>query len=96
MPKGYWIAFYRSVSDPEAISRYSARASSVIKAGGGRVLARGVATRVYESGDAQRSVLIEFDTVDAAIAVYESAAYREVRSILDGKVEREIRIVEGI
>jgi uncharacterized protein (DUF1330 family) len=96
MPKGYWIAFYHSISDTEALSRYGARAPSVIAAGGGRILARGVAARAYEAGDAGRTVLIEFDSVEAAIAVYESDAYREVRSLLDGAIEREIRIVEGI
>ena len=96
MAKGYWIATYRSVSNPDALARYSARATPIIEANGGRILARGMAVRAYEAAVAQRCVLIEFDSVAAAISAYESPAYQEVIPILDGAAEREIRIVEGI
>lgn len=96
MARGYWIATYRSVSNPEALARYGSIAPDVIRAHGGRILARGIPARVYEAAEAQRCVVIEFDSVDAAIAAYESPAYREVRALLEGAVEREIRIVEGV
>jgi uncharacterized protein (DUF1330 family) len=35
MAKGYWIAFYRSVSNPEALAEYSRLAGPAIQAGGG-------------------------------------------------------------
>ena len=96
MAKGYWIATYGSVSNPEALARYGQRAPQVIAAHGGRILARGVPARTYEGALAQRCVLIEFDSVAAAAAAYESAEYLEVKAILDGAVERELRIMEGI
>ena len=96
MAKGYWIATYRSVSDPDALARYAGPATQIIGAHGGRILARGIPARAYEAGKSERCVVIEFDSVDAAISAYESAAYQEVRSILKGAVEREIRIVEGV
>ena len=95
MAKGYWVAKYRSVSDPEALAKYAGLAPQVIVANGGRFLARGAPVRVYEAAVALRCVIVEFDSVDAAIAAYESAAYRPVRAILEGKVEREILILEG-
>lgn len=95
MGKGYWIATYRSVSDPEALAKYAGPAAEHIRAHGGRFLARGVPARVYEAAEPQRCVVVEFDSVEAAIGAYESAAYREIRSILDGKAVRDIRIVEG-
>ena len=96
MAKGYWIATYRSVSDPDALARYAKLATPIIEAHGGRILARGIPTRAYEAGEAQRSVVIEFPNVDAAISAYESPEYEKVRSILNGAAEREIRIVEGV
>jgi uncharacterized protein (DUF1330 family) len=95
MAKGYWIATYRSVSDPDALSRYAKLATPIFEAHGGRFLARGTPARVYEAAEAQRCVIIEFPSVGAAISTYESPEYREVRSILEGAAEREIRIVEG-
>jgi uncharacterized protein (DUF1330 family) len=94
MAKGYWIATYRSISDPEALARYAKLATPIFTAHGGRFLARGSPARVYESADAQRCVVIEFPSVAAAIDMYESPEYREARSILKGSAEREIRIIE--
>jgi uncharacterized protein (DUF1330 family) len=94
MPKGYWIVSYRSVSDPAALARYGARAPGVITGRGGRILARGMPARVYEKAEAQRCVIVEFESVDQAIATYESS-YQEVLSILKGAAEREVQIVEG-
>ena len=95
MSKGYWIATYRFVSDADALARYAKLASPIFEAHGGRILARGIPERVYEAGEAQRCVIIEFPSVPAAISAYESPEYQKVRSILEGAAEREIRIVEG-
>jgi uncharacterized protein (DUF1330 family) len=96
MARAYWIATYRSVSDADALARYARLATPLIEGGGGRILARGNPARAYEAGLSQRCVLIEFDSVDAAVAVYESPAYREALEHLQGAVERDIRIVEGV
>ena len=96
MAKGYWVATYRSVSDPEALVKYGALAAPIIRAQGGRFLARGTPVRVYEAPAPQRSVIVEFESVAAAIAAYESEAYSRVRPILDGAVDREIQILEGV
>ena len=95
MAKGYWVTTYLSVSDPEALSRYAARATPVIEANGGRFVIRGIPARLFESAMAQRCVVVEFDSVERAVAAYESAAYQEARAILEGAAEREVRIMEG-
>ena len=96
MAKGYWICFYRSISNPAAIAEYAKLAGPAIQSGGGRVLARGVPAKTYESGLNQRTVILEFDTVQQATAAYESDAYKAARRVIDGAAERDIRIVEGI
>jgi uncharacterized protein (DUF1330 family) len=96
MAKGYWITFYRSVSDPAALAEYARLAGPSIQAGGGRILARGVAARTFEAGLSQRSVVIEFDSVEQAIAAYESPAYQAALKVLKGAAERDVRILEGV
>ena len=76
MAKGYWIAFYRSVSNPDAMAAYAKLAGPAIAAAGGRFLARGDAAKAYEAGIAQRVVVIEFDSVEKAVAAHESKATR--------------------
>lgn len=97
MAKAYWISFYRAVSDPAALAEYSKLAGPAIQAGGGRLLARGTPAKTYENGLDQRTVVIEFDSVEKAVATHDSAAYQDaVRHIAGGKVDRDFRIIEGI
>src|ERR1700688_2625513 len=96
MAKGYWICFYRSISNPDAIAEYAKLAGPAIQAGGGRFLARGVPAKTYEAGKTERTVVIEFDSVQLAIATYESETYQGALRALKGAAVREIRIVEGI
>jgi uncharacterized protein (DUF1330 family) len=95
MAKGYWIAFYRSVSNPAALAEYAKLATPAIQAGGGRFIARGTPYRKYEAGLDQRTVVIEFDSVQAAVATYESPAYQAALKVLGSAAERDLRILEG-
>jgi uncharacterized protein (DUF1330 family) len=95
VPKGYWVTFYRSVTNPAALAEYARLAAPPIEAGGGRILARGRPTRTYEEGLTERAVVIEFDSVAQAIATYEGSAYQAVLRLLHGAVERDLRIMEG-
>jgi len=96
MAKAYWVACYREIIDPDKLAAYAKLAAPAITAGGGRFLARDVAAKVYEAGLKERTVLIEFDSVEQAIATHDSPAYREALKALDGGVVREIRIVAGV
>lgn len=96
MAKAYWIAFYRSINNPEAFAAYAKLAPAAIQAHGGRFLVRGNPAKVYEAGIAQRVVVIEFDSVDKATAAHDSAAYQEALKLLGNGAERDIRIVEGV
>jgi len=96
MAKGYWIATYFSVSNPDALAEYAKLAGPAIAAGGGKFLARGTAAKVYEKGIKQRVVLIEFDSVDKAAAAHDSPGYQAALKVLGNAVERDLRIVEGL
>ena len=58
MAKAYWIACYRSISNPEALAAYAKLAGPAIAAAGGRFLARGNAVKAYEAGVADRVVVM--------------------------------------
>lgn len=95
MAKGYWVTLYRSVSNSEALSAYAKVAGPAITVGGGRFVVRGAPAKTYEQGLNQRCVVIEFDSVEKAIATYESAEYQAAKKLLEGSVERDVRMVEG-
>jgi uncharacterized protein (DUF1330 family) len=96
MAKAYWVACYRSISNPDALAAYAKLAGPAISAAGGRFLARGNPAKVYEAGLNQRTVLIEFDSVERAVAAHDSDGYQAALKELGNGAEREIRIVEGV
>jgi uncharacterized protein (DUF1330 family) len=95
MAKAYWIACYREISDPAKLAAYARLAGPAIEAGGGRFLARGVAAKAYEDGKVDRTVLIEFESVDQAVAVHDGVAYQAALALLKGGAVRDLRIVQG-
>ena len=97
MAKAYWISAYRDIIDTEALAAYAKLAGPSLTAAGGRFLARGVPAAVKESGLQQRTVLIEFESVEAALAAYNSPGYKEALVALGSNaVVRDIRIIEGV
>jgi uncharacterized protein (DUF1330 family) len=95
MAKGIWVATYRSVSDPDKLAAYAKLAGPAIQAAGGKFLARGMPSKTYENGLSQRCVVIEFESVAAAMAAHDSAGYREALDALGNGADRDIRIMEG-
>jgi uncharacterized protein (DUF1330 family) len=97
MAKAYWIAFYRSIRNPDALAAYAKIAGPALQGAGGRFLVRGTPAKVYEAGLNQRTVVIEFDSVQKAIAAHDGPGYQEaLKALGNNAVERELRIVEGV
>jgi uncharacterized protein (DUF1330 family) len=96
MAKGYWIAFYRSITDKDALAAYAQLATPAVTAAGGKFLARGVAAHAFEAGVRERTVLIEFPSVEAAKACHDSEAYQAALNALGDGAERDFRLVEGV
>ena len=95
MAKAYWVATYRSIKNADALAAYAKLAGPAIQAHGGRFLARGTPAKTYELGVNQRVVVIEFDSVDRAVAAHDSSAYQAALKALGDGAERAIRIIEG-
>ena len=97
MPKGYMISAHRSEADPHKREAYIRLAIPAIKAAGGTPLSSGDCRVVAkENGIAQRTVLIEFDTFEKAIAAYESDGYQKALKALGDGADRDVRLFEGV
>jgi uncharacterized protein (DUF1330 family) len=95
MAKGYWIVVYREVNDLAKLEAYRKLAGPVMQASGGRPLVRGDPAKTYEAGLSQRVVVIEFDSVEQAIAVRDGPGYQAALKALGDGAERDVRIVKG-
>lgn len=91
----YWIAIYREISDEAKLAAYAELAGPAIRAGGGSFLARGLPEQTYEAGEATRTVVIEFPSVEAARATHDSPDYQVALAALDGGAVRDLRVVPG-
>jgi len=94
--KAYWISAYREIIDPNKLAAYAKLAGPAIEAGGGRFLARGMPSNVYEQGVMERTVIIEFDSLEKALATHDSPAYKAALAALAGGVVRDLRIIPGV
>lgn len=78
MPKGY-IIFTEDVRDPDALSAYAKAAVPTVLASGGRPIIAGGAADVLEGEwHGHQTVLIEWDSVEAARAWYDSPEYQAI------------------
>jgi uncharacterized protein (DUF1330 family) len=92
----YWVARSRII-EPVAYKKYTDRVPAIIAKFGGKVLARGGKYRIMEGPDKfQRFVVIEFPTLEQAVACFESPDYQEAAAFRRaGAGEVENVIVEG-
>lgn len=95
MAKAYWISTYHSISDPAGLAEYAKIAGPVISAAGGRFLARGIADKAYEAAVKERTVLIEFDSLEQAVGAYESAEYQKAVAIVVKAAKRDVRLISA-
>ena len=96
MPKGYMLSAHRSLADPEKAEAYRALARPAMEAMGGKMLVATSDVVAKENGLAERTVLIEFASMEAAIAAYESPAYQQALAVLSSGADRDIRLFEGL
>jgi uncharacterized protein (DUF1330 family) len=97
MKKGYWVVSYRTIGDEAMMSRYVALAVAALGPLGARPLVPpGSAVTPHEAGLKQMTVVVEFDSYEAALAAYETEDYKKALAVLGPEVERDFRIAEGV
>ncbi len=92
----YWISTYLEIHDEEKLKAYATLAGPALQDAGGTFLARGLPEKTYEAAVQQRTVLIRFDSVEAAVAAHDSEPYQEALAALGDGATRDIRIVPGV
>lgn len=92
----YWVARSK-INDPVEYKRYTDLVPAIIAKFGGRVLARGGAYRVLEGPERfERFVVIEFPSMDQAVACHGSPDYQAAAAFRRGGAgEVELVIVEA-
>ena len=90
------VVVYRSVSDEAKLAKYAELALPAIEAAGGKFIARGVPLAIKEAGEFTRTVVIEWDSLEAAQDAYDGDAYQKALEALDGGAVREFRYLDAI
>ena len=92
----YWVARSK-INDPVEYKKYTDRVPAIIAQYGGKVLARGGRFKILEGPEKfQRFVVIEFPSLEQAVACHDSPEYREAASFRrSGAGEVELVIVES-
>jgi uncharacterized protein (DUF1330 family) len=96
MPKAYAVVCYRLTPEAQKLAAYSELALPAVAPFGARILARGNAEVALEHGVKERTVVVEYPSLENATAAYGSAAYGEALKALGSGVVRDFRIVEGV
>ena len=95
MAKGYLVAHIR-VHDKDAFEEFKKLSGVAIKAHSGKVLVRSPSPDHREGSAEGLAIVIEFESIDAARAFYESDAYTEARSVREKISETDLILVEGL
>jgi uncharacterized protein (DUF1330 family) len=92
-----YVIYQGEVFDPERYEQYKVRAAESIAAAGGWYIVRGGDVDVLE-GDppAGRTVVIEFPTMQAARAWYDSETYAAARAMRAGAARARMYVVGGV
>lgn len=92
-----YVIYQGEVTDPERYDVYKTDAAASIERAGGRYVARGGDVEVLE-GDAppDRTVVIEFPTMDAALAWYHGDDYAAARTLREGAARCRMYVVDGV
>ena len=92
----YWVARSK-INDPAEYKKYTDRVPGILAKYGGKVLARGGRFQILEGPEKfQRFVVIEFPSLEQAVACHDSPEYREAAAFRRGGAgEVELVIVEG-
>ncbi len=96
MPKILQVVTYKSTTDEDKLAAYAELSGPAMKAAGGKILARGMPIAAREAGEMKRTVVIEWESMEAADRGYESEAYQEALKALDGGAVRDFRYIELI
>ena len=83
MAKGYMISAHRSSADPEKAAAYRELAIPALLSMGGKFLSAGGRVVARENGLEERTILIEFESFEAAVNAYDSESVPKGYQIIE-------------
>ena len=92
----YWVARAK-INDPVEYKKYTDLVPDILKKFGGKVLARGGKYQNLEGPETfERHIVVEFPSLEQALACHKSLEYQEARKYrLNGVGHNELVIVEA-
>ena len=93
--KAFWVV-RRHVTDKEAYTNYVELAGTAIEKHGGQFLARGGKQIEVEGEGFERTVLVEFKSLEQAQACYLSEEYQAAHKVQEQAAQRLVVMVEGL
>ena len=94
MAKGYWVA-HVDVRNADAYDAYRRANAAPFAEFGARFLVRGGPAEQREGNSKSRTVVIEFPSIEAARACYDSPGYQAAKALRDPVSSGDLVIVEG-
>ncbi|MCH8112264.1 MAG: DUF1330 domain-containing protein [Proteobacteria bacterium] len=93
----YWVARAK-INDPDQYKKYTDRVPAILQKFGANILARGGKFQILEGPETfGRFVVVEFPSMEQAIACHDSPEYKEASAFRkDGGGEVELVIVDGV
>ena len=95
MPKAYWVA-HVDVKDPAAYENYKASNAVAFAKYGAKFIVRGGKQEIREGQSRARTVVLEFQDYDTAMACYNSPEYQKALAIRKDISTGDLVIVEGM
>jgi uncharacterized protein (DUF1330 family) len=92
-----YVIYQGEVTDAARYDVYKTHAAASIERAGGRYVARGGDVEVFEGDVAPgRTVVIEFPTMEAALAWYHGDEYVAARKLREGAARCRMYVVDGV
>jgi len=93
MPRGFWVARL-DVKDVEIYKKYVEANAEAFAKYGAKFLTRGGTFHSLEGSNRSRNVILEFESVDIALACYHSPEYQKAFQMRKDIAEADIYIME--
>jgi uncharacterized protein (DUF1330 family) len=92
-----YVIYQVEVLDPDQYARYIALSGPAVAAGGGEFIARGGETDALEgTAPVGRTVVVRFESMEAARAWYDSEQYQAAKQLREGAAKANAYIVDGV
>ena len=95
MPKAYWVA-HVDVDDPDVYEEYKSANALAFAKYGAKFIVRGGQQEIPEGNNRTRTVVLEFQDYEMALACYNSPEYKKALAIRKDISTSDLVIVEGV